>query len=137
MKRRALHWRSKSDGWAFTQLVSTIFDRWHLGGESERNWILRNVRPCSPNALIIELTMNTRYRYPLLISMMLLSQSLFAASTIQFPARTYTVNEAAGQAELPIVRVNDLDTIVSLEWTMRRPRARLKQVHTTLRQSEP
>ena len=41
---------------------------------------------------------------------------LFAASTIQFPARTYTVNETAGQAELPVVRVNDPDTIVSVEY---------------------
>ncbi|MCL4179113.1 MAG: hypothetical protein KJ072_15395 [Verrucomicrobia bacterium] len=60
--------------------------------------------------------MNTIYRYLLLISMMLLSQSLFAGSTIQFPARTYTVNEAAGQAELPVVRLNDFDTIVSVEY---------------------
>ena len=53
---------------------------------------------------------------PILIGALWLAEPLFAASTIQFPARTYTVDEGAGQLTLPVVRLNDLDTVVSVEY---------------------
>jgi hypothetical protein len=47
---------------------------------------------------------------------LLLSLSLPAQSTIQFQTRMFTVAETAGQVALPVVRLNDLETEVAVEF---------------------
>jgi enediyne biosynthesis protein E4 len=47
---------------------------------------------------------------------LLLSLSLPAQSTIQFQTRVFTVAETAGQVALPVVRLNDLETEVAVEF---------------------
>jgi pimeloyl-ACP methyl ester carboxylesterase len=51
-----------------------------------------------------------------LIGMLLLAQSLLATSTIRFSARSYTVSEAAGEAELPVIRSDDVQNMVSVQF---------------------
>jgi poly(3-hydroxybutyrate) depolymerase len=46
----------------------------------------------------------------------LLFQSLFAGSTIQFSANSYTVAESAGTVVLTVQRTNDLNTLVSVDY---------------------
>lgn len=51
-----------------------------------------------------------------LIGMLCLSPSLFAASTIQFTTRSFAVSESAGEAKLPVIRLDDIESVVSVEY---------------------
>jgi hypothetical protein len=53
---------------------------------------------------------------PTLVGAFLLFQSIFAGSTIQFQTRMFTVAETAGQVALTVVRSNDLETEVAVEF---------------------
>ena len=56
-------------------------------------------------------------RYTLVTALIGLGLRLQAASIIQFSATTYNVTEGASQVEIAVQRTNDLDTIVSVDFT--------------------